>query len=72
LRHPQPTLRCLLQGEAVSALLMQQWQLAHAGEAVLTHDPAAAPATPGMRPSSARRPVQSPRGDHGSQQGLPA
>ena len=33
--HPQPTLRCLAQGEAVSELLLRQWRLAHTGEAVV-------------------------------------
>jgi hypothetical protein len=72
LRHPQPTLRCLLQGESVCNLLIQQWQLAHAHEAVLIADPAAPTAAPDPRLSSARRPSQLPRTDHESQQGLPA
>jgi hypothetical protein len=62
LRHPQPTLRCLLQGEAVGALLMQHWQLAHAGEAVITTDPVHTQAA--QRPSRHR--------SHEPQQGLPA
>lgn len=70
LRHPQPTLRCLPQGEAVSALLMQHWQLAHAHEAVITADTVVqAPATPVQAPAvqpPARRPVREP------QQGVPA
>ena len=36
LSHPQPTLRCLADGDAVSAMLMQQWQLMHPGAALGT------------------------------------
>ena len=35
-QHPQPTLRCLPHGEAVAALLMQQWQAVHAGQTLPT------------------------------------
>jgi hypothetical protein len=70
LRHPQPTLRCLPQGEAVAALLMQHWQLAHHGEAVITSDTTSPHATtPALVPATAtaqRRPAHEPR------QGLPA
>jgi len=52
LSHPEPTLRCLPEGEAVSSLLLQQWQRVHAGEAVLTAQPEAA-ASPHTAPHTA-------------------
>ncbi len=65
LRHPEPTLRCLPDGEAVGRLLMQQWQRVHAGEAVITADPhPAKPTPPRARPAST--PSAAP------QQGIPA
>jgi Bacterial PH domain len=76
LSHPQPTLRCLPEGEAVSALLMQQWQRVHAGEAVVTADsaeaaaPAAAPLTAPVRQPA--RPAPSSRPASEPHQGLPA
>ncbi len=73
LSHPQPTLRCLANGEAVSALLMQQWQRVHAGETVVTGEsaaqtpaPAATPARQPVRHAPSARPATEP------QQGLPA
>ncbi len=77
LSHPQPTLRCLADGEAVSALLMQQWQRAHAGEALVTADvlpPSAAPDAAPL-PLPVRQPVRhapSARPASQPQQGLPA
>lgn len=72
LRHPQPTLRCLPQGEAVGALLMQQWQTVHQGAVVLGAEPSApstSPAAPARQParhSPGTRPASEPH------QGLPA
>ncbi len=77
LSHPQPTLRCLPDGEAVSALLMQQWAQAHAGEALVTSD--AAPAsessahlttTPAVRQPARHAPSARPSSP--PQQGLAA
>ncbi len=75
LSHPQPTLRCLADGEAVSALLMQQWQRVHAGEALVTGDasPQAAAPAPVRQPqrhAPGSRPVSEPQRE--PQQGLPA
>ena len=55
LSHPEPTLRCLPEGEAVSALLLQQWQRVQAEHAVLT-----ATATDGAAPTQPARPAASP------------
>lgn len=82
LRHPQPTLRCLPQGEAVAQLLMAQWQKVHAGEAVITTDTTAdtahSPQTipmpvPVQVPLAASVATASPRrAPRETQQGVPA
>ena len=77
LSHPEPTLRCLADGEAVSALLMQQWQRVHAGESVRAAEHAGRPLAPNT-PSPAvpvRQPVRhapSARPASEPHQGLPA
>lgn len=71
LSHPEPTLRCLPEGEAVSSLLLQQWQRVHAGESVLTAQPAAA-ASPTIRPIAVASRSASPRPVHEPHTGLPA
>ena len=71
LSHPEPTLRCLPEGEAVSSLLLQQWQRVHAGEAVVTAQPAAA-ASPTIRPIAVVARNASPRSAHEPHTGLPA
>jgi hypothetical protein len=35
-RHPQPTLRCLPDGQAVGELLLKVWRESHQGEAIVT------------------------------------
>ena len=80
LSHPQPTLRCLPQGEAVSALLMLQWRLAHADEAVVVagagaQAPSASlplPAAVGARPRMTPQPASVEASGNRHQQGLPA
>ena len=75
LGHPEPTLRCLPQGEAVSALLLTQWQRAHAHEAVLTADadaPSRTPAAPAAMPAPVRVPVHRGLAANDSPQGLSA
>ena len=71
LSHPEPTLRCLPEGEAVSSLLLQQWQRVHAGEAVVTAQPAAA-ASPTIRPIAVASRSASPRPVREPHTGLPA
>ena len=71
LSHPEPTLRCLPEGEAVSSLLLQQWQRVHAGEAVVTAQPAAA-ASPTIRPIAVASRSTSPRPVREPHTGLPA
>lgn len=78
LSHPQPTLRCLPNGEAVGALLMQQWQRVHAGEAMVTADAAAPAVLPsGLQPAlntprPGARAAMGPRPGAETHQGLPA
>ena len=82
LNHPEPTLRCLPEGEAVSTLLLQQWQRVHAGEAVLTAAPESespvSKSAPGRQASASIRPIAvatrsaSPRSARETQTGLPA
>ena len=38
-RHPQPTLRCLPDGQAVGELLLKVWRENHQGEAIVTGSP---------------------------------
>ncbi len=38
-RHPQPTLRCLPQGQMVGELLLKAWREHHQGEAIVTGQP---------------------------------
>jgi len=68
LSHPEPTLRCLPDGEAVSALLLREWQRVHAGEAVLTAQPtteALPDAAPARQSGPAIRPISvAARGGH--------
>ncbi len=73
LSHPQPTLRCLPDGDAVSALLMREWQRVHAGEALVTADTAsntAAPITTPVRQPARHAPSARPASE--PTQGLPA
>ena len=75
LGHPQPTLRCLPQGEAVGALLMQQWQRANAGQALVTETAALRPAPAVVTAEPARplvRPATMGSARHDDRQGLPA
>ena len=86
LSHPEPTLRCLPEGEAVSALLLQQWQRVQAEHAVLTAteaddaaplQPARPVATPDrqgthIRPIAVAARSASPRSAHEPHTGLPA
>ena len=74
LSQPQPTLRCLADGEAVSKLLMQQWRMAHANEAVLITgeihgEPGRGTASSPVAPVGPR--IERPAG-HPQQQGAPA
>ena len=39
LKHPQPTLRCLPDGQAVGELLLKVWRDSHRGELIVTADP---------------------------------
>jgi hypothetical protein len=80
LSHPQPTLRCLPDGEAVGALLMREWQRVHAAPAQVWAAPpeeALSPAvvtSPATTPAPVRqtRPVTAQRQSGQTQQGLPA
>ncbi|MBX9871751.1 MAG: PH domain-containing protein [Burkholderiaceae bacterium] len=38
-RHPQPTLRCLPDGQAVGELLLKVWRESHQGESIVTGRP---------------------------------
>lgn len=80
LSHPQPTLRCLPDGEAVGALLMREWQRVHAAPAQVwsaAPEEALSPAvvtSPATTPAPVRqtRPVTAQRQSGQTQQGLPA